>query len=142
MTLALSRKRRAIFALVAVTITFAIAFVALLAVDVYLHGRFEKSAGLNVLGYRGRSVPKKQPGEYRVVVLGGSAAYGYGVTWDQAVPAVLEQRLATLRPQPRLTIVNLGYNNEGGYSFKPTLRDYLWLHFDLVCLERVVPNVG
>jgi hypothetical protein len=104
---------------------FAVSFVALLAVDVYLHGRFERSAGFNIWGYRGPTVSKKKPGEYRVVVLGGSAAYGYGVTWDRAIPAALERRLAARTPaQPRITVVNLGYNNEGAYSFKPTMQDY------------------
>lgn len=140
MTLALTAgrrggTRRVLFALAAVTMAFAVSFAALLAVDVYLHGRFEKSAGFNIWGYRGPAVSKKQPGEYRVAVLGGSSAYGYGVTWDQAVPAVLERRLAGPTPRPtRFTVVNLGYNNEGAYAFKPTLHDYLWLNYDLVCL--------
>ena len=57
------------------------------------------------------------------------------MTWDQAIPAVLERRLASRQPQPsRFTVVNLGYNNEGAYSFKPTLQDYLWLNYDLACL--------
>jgi hypothetical protein len=131
----LSRRRKLIFALAAVTIAFVTAFAALLAIDVYLHHRFETSAGFNVWGYRGPAVSKKRPGEYRIVVLGGSAAYGYGVTWDQAIPAVLERRLVSRPPQAtRFTVVNLGYNNEGAYSFKPTLQDYLWLNYDLACL--------
>jgi hypothetical protein len=32
------------------------------------------------------------------------------------------------------TVINLAYNNEGAYSFKPTLQDYRSLHYDLVLL--------
>jgi hypothetical protein len=136
MTGRLSRGRRILFALTAVLIAALATFAALLAVDVYLHGRFERSAGFNVWGYRGPSVGRKQPGEYRVVVLGGSSAYGYGVTWDQSIPALLERRLASESAAAgrRFRVVNLGYNNEGAYSFKPTLVDYDWLHYDLACL--------
>ena len=70
----------------------------------------------------------------RVVVLGGSAAYGYGVTSDQAIPAQLEQLLRKYTQSPVFTVVNLGYNNEGAYSFKTTLEDYAWLHYDLALL--------
>jgi hypothetical protein len=35
---------------------------------------------------------------------------------------------------PRFTVVNLGYNNEGAYSFKATLDDYAWLRYDLALL--------
>lgn len=135
MTRALSRKRRAIFALAAVTIAFALSFLVLLSIDIFLHGRFEKSAGFNIWGYRGPAVPKKKQGEYRVVVLGGSSAYGYGVTWDRAMPAALERKLDEVTvPRKRFTVINLGYNNEGAYSFAPTLQDYLWLRYDLACL--------
>src|SRR5437762_4697909 len=59
--------------------------------------------------------------EYRVAVLGGSAAYGYGTNWDEAMPALLERELGgrTAGPFQTFRVVNLGYNNEGAYSFKP-----------------------
>lgn len=122
------------FAVVAVGIAVIGASATLLAVDIYLHGRYERSAGFNMWGYRGPSVGKKKPGEYRVVVLGGSAAYGYGVTADQAMPAVLEAKLRARTSSPAFTVVNLAYNNEGAYSFKPTLQDYGWLDYDLAFL--------
>ena len=30
--------------------------------------------------------------------------------------------------------MNLGYNNEGAYSFRATLEDYAWLDYDLALL--------
>lgn len=135
-TLRLSRRRRIAYALVAVAITLGVSFLTLLGVDIYLHGRFAKSAGFNVWGYRGPVVGRKQAGEYRVAVLGGSAAYGYGANWDEAIPAVLERDLAGRISGPfrRFTAVNLGYNNEGAYSFRFTLEDYLSMKYDLACL--------
>jgi len=127
-------RRRLLFALIAVTLATLVPLCALLAVDVYLHGKFQKSAGYNVWGYRGPSVPKKRTGEYRVAVLGGSAAYGYGANWDEAIPALLERDLAQQAGPHPIRVVNLGYNNEGAYSFIFTLGDYLWLDYDLVLL--------
>jgi hypothetical protein len=125
-----------IYAFAAVFTAVLFSLLALLAVDVYLHGKFEKSAGFNVWGYRGPAVKRKAADEYRVVVLGGSSAYGYGTNWDEAIPAVLERQLAgrSVGPFRRIVVINLAYNNEGAYSFKFTLRDYAYLKYDLVCL--------
>jgi hypothetical protein len=136
------RRRRLLFAIAAVTLATLVPLGALFAVDVYLHGRFQKSAGYNVWGYRGPSVPKKQPGEYRVAVLGGSAAYGYGANWDEAIPAVLERDLARPAGPQLIRVVNLGYNNEGAYSFIFTLRDFLWLGYDLALLYEGYNDLG
>ena len=48
----------------------------LLAADVYLHWRVQNAGAVNVWGYRGPVVGRKQPNEIRVVVLGGSTAFG------------------------------------------------------------------
>jgi hypothetical protein len=129
-------RRRLVFALAAVSIALALSFLTLLCVDIYLHGKFEKSAGFNVWGYRGPVAGRKSADEYRVVVLGGSAAYGYGTTWDEAAPAVLERQFEGQRIGPfhRVRVINLGYNNEGAYSFAVTLKDYASLNYDLACL--------
>lgn len=134
--IASKRKRRVIFAAAAVTLALGISFAALLVIDIYLHSRFQRTAGFNIWGYRGPAVGRKSADEYRVVLLGGSAAYGYGTTWDETIPAVLEQYLTgrTVGPYRRFRAINLGYNNEGAYSFKVTLKDYLSLDYDLACL--------
>ena len=129
-----TRRKRMIFAIVAMAIASVLAGGGLLATDVFLHGRFEQSAGYNVWGYRGPMVERKQAGEFRVVMTGGSSAYGYGANWDEAIPARLERRLAAHSGSPAIQVVNLGYNNEGAYSFKFTLDDYLWLDYDLAVL--------
>ena len=107
-------------------------FVTVLAVDVYLHHRHEMNAGLNIWGYRGPVLDDKQDGERRIAVLGGSTAFGYGVTWPDAFPALLEQKLNDVSQSGAMyTAVNLAYNNEGAYSYKYTLRDYSYLDYDL-----------
>ena len=110
-------------------------FVTVLAVDVYLHHRHEMNAGLNIWGYRGPVLDDKQDGERRIAVVGGSTAFGYGVTWPDAFPALLEQKLNDVSQSGAMyTAANLAYNNEGAYSFKYTLRDYAYLDYDLAIL--------
>src|SRR5689334_25269343 len=108
-------RRRILFALLAVVVSVIVSTAVLLSVDVYLHGRYQQSAGFNVWGYRGTPVGRKQHDEYRVAMLGGSAAYGYGVTAEEAIPAVLQRLLRERVQSPRFTVVNLAYNNEGAY---------------------------
>jgi hypothetical protein len=132
-----SRRRFFLFAAVAVLLAVMLSAGGLLAVDVYLHARAERWAGLNVWGYRGPVVGRKRPGEVRVVMLGGSTAFGYGVPWNQAIPAYLERNLNVARQragEPPVTVANLAYNNEGAYSFRFTLADYEYLAYDLICL--------
>jgi lysophospholipase L1-like esterase len=127
-----SRRHRLIFSLGAIALSFALSSSVLLAIDVHLHHKFERGVLFNVWGYRGPAAGRKQPGEYRVAVLGGSAAYGFGVTWDESMPAQLERKLSG--QARRFRVVNLAYNNEGAYSFGFTLKDYAYLRPDLVVL--------
>jgi lysophospholipase L1-like esterase len=130
-----SRRKRIVFVLAATLVPVLAFTTALLAVDVHLHTKYQTTAGFNIWGYRGPVVGRKRPGEYRVAVLGGSAAFGYGVNWDQAIPAVLERRLSAMAPSGRtFRVINLAYNNEGAYSFAVTQRDYAYLDADLVFL--------
>jgi len=108
---------------------------ALLLLDLWVHRKFDQVAGVNIWGYRGPTVGRKVGDEYRIVVLGASTVFGYGVVWSDAFPAQLERKLratsSTARP---FSVVNLGYNNEGAYSFRFTLRDYAYLQPDLAIL--------
>ena len=125
--------KRLLFAVAAVVVTIALMICAFFAADVYLHRRAERSAGLNLWGYRGPAVGRKGAGTVRVVVLGGSTAFGYGVIWNEAFPAQLEQQLNASAPT-HFEVVNLGYNSEGAYSFAFTLADYAYLRADVVVL--------
>jgi hypothetical protein len=80
----ISRSKFVVFAVVTVSLVFVTACGSLLAVDLHLHGKFEKAAGLNIWGYRGPTAGRKRPGEIRVAVIGGSTALGYGLAWTDA----------------------------------------------------------
>lgn len=101
----------------------------LLGVDLYLHHKH----GINVWGYRGPALGKKQSGEKRIAVLGGSTAWGFGLKVGQDFPAQLQSRLRT-QSGMQINVLNLAFNNEGAYSFKYTLNDYDYLDPDVVLL--------
>jgi hypothetical protein len=123
-----------VFATITALLPIVLMTAAFVGLDLYLHKRAEKSAGLNRWGYRGPVVGRKQPGETRIVVLGGSTAFGYGVTWSEAAPAVLERQLNTRHPDHPVSVVNLGFNNEGAYAYRPTLEDFRFLNYDIAVL--------
>jgi hypothetical protein len=129
----ISRRKFVLFAVTAVALSVAGVLMALLAADLILHWRAERSAGLNRYGYRGPVVGRKRPGELRVVMLGGSTVFGYGVAWNESIPAFLEPALQARMGRP-VSVVNLGYNNEGAYSFVPNLEDFAYLDYDMIVL--------
>jgi hypothetical protein len=127
--------KRFVFAGVTLVVALAAALGVLLIADLYVHHRVEQYAGVNIWGYRGPRVRAKQPVEHRLVVLGGSTAFGYGVVWSEAFPAQLERDLQPLsRNGAPVRVINLGMNSQGAYSFKYTLQDYLNLEYDTAIL--------
>lgn len=69
---------------------------------------------INADGFRGPRHARPRPDAVsRVVVLGDSVAFGYGVEEAAAFPRVLEQQLADRVPSRRIEVVNLGV---GGYN--------------------------
>ncbi|MBZ5557750.1 MAG: hypothetical protein LAO77_10805 [Acidobacteriia bacterium] len=135
MTARFTRPRFVAFALLSVTLSLAISMAALLAVDVYAHSRVDKTS-VNIWGYRGAVVGRKRPGEIRVVVAGGSTVLGYGLAPDEAFPQQLERVLndSAENTTARFRVVNLGFNNEGAFSFQYTLADYAYLNYDVAVL--------
>jgi lysophospholipase L1-like esterase len=126
----MTRRRHLAFAAIALGLSTVLTLGAIVTVDVVLHRKYTATGGLNVWGYRGPVVGRKRIRESRIVVLGGSTAFGYGVTWNHAFPAVLE---SLLREQGRrVSVVNLAYNNEGAYAYRPNLVDYGYLRYDVV----------
>ena len=130
----ISRKKFAAFAALTIAVVFGGVVLLLLAADLVLHHRAERSAGLNRWGYRGPVLGDKQPGEVRAAMLGGSTAFGYGVMWNESIPSLLEHNLNQRHPQQRWSVVNLAYNTEGAYAFLPNLRDFAYLDYDIVIL--------
>ena len=78
----------------------------------------------------------KQKDVYRIILLGDSFAMGYGVSYEDSVPARLEKSLAALLKRP-VEVVNLGVSGFGtaeelialekdGWAFKPDLVMAYW----------------
>ena len=111
-------------------ISTVLAVSVLLAIDLYLHHKH----GINLWGYRGPAVGKKQIGEKRIAVLGGSTTWGFGLTAGQDFPGQLQQRFSHSAEGPPISVLNLGFNNDGAYSFKYTLSDYAYLDYDEVVI--------
>jgi len=128
-------RRRVAFASLSIARSLIIAIALLLAADVYLHQKYQDKSAFNIWGYRGPTVGAKAPGEVRIVVLGGSAAFGFGLAWNEAFPFFLEQRLNDgARTGAHYRVVNLAFNGEAAVSFAPTLEDYEYLDYDLAIL--------
>jgi lysophospholipase L1-like esterase len=129
----LSRRKRVVFATVAVVVSLVATVAALGVVDALLRWHYADSVALNRWGYRGPVAGIKRANERRVVVLGGSTAFGFGVPPDQTFAAHLGRRLAEQRTTP-VTVVNLGYVREGAWAFRHTLTDYAYLGYDVAVL--------
>lgn len=120
--------RLVVYSALTALLSVVIALTAVASFDVYLHHRYFRSGGYNLWGYRGTPVGKKRTDERRLVMLGGSVAFGYGVDVDEAIPAYLQQEL------PDRTVINLAWNSEAAYAFPSTLDDYAYLDYDEVVL--------
>jgi lysophospholipase L1-like esterase len=127
------RKKQIVFKLLTTLISSSVCILVLVGADLYLHYKH----GINLRGYRGPSVGRKQAGEKRVAILGGSTTWGFGLKAGQDFPAQLQKMLAErndVSHQAPVNVLNLGFNNEGAYSFKFTLKDYAYLEPDVVVL--------
>lgn len=101
---------------------------------------FQVPVRLNSRGFRDTEIPyDKSPGVYRILVLGDSFVWGWGVRDSQRLTAVLAERLVDRRR--RVEVINLGM---AGYG---TDQEYLLLqqeglkyHPDLVVLAYTTDN--
>ena len=133
----MTRKRYIGFALTAIVLSVLGTITLFFLADLYVHNNMKKKGMYNVWGYRGPITKRKQPGEQRIVVLGGSAALGWGAPVGKSFPAFLERMLNAHRRESGLgpiSVVNLAWNNEGAYSFTHTLQDYTYLNYDGVII--------
>jgi lysophospholipase L1-like esterase len=141
--LTLSLPKKIAFAAITMGLVFFVCVAALLGFDIYLHHRVQYAAGVNVWGYRGDVVGKKKPGETRIVALGGSTAFGYGLPWNESWPYYLEQKINAHRAgRTPVSVVNLGVPTDSARSFVATLGDYEYLNYDIVCLYEGYNDLG
>jgi lysophospholipase L1-like esterase len=75
-----------------------------------ISGRFQgKEFSINSLGMRDRErSTRKEPGSFRILVLGDSHTFGWGVEQSEPYPAVLEKLLNEAAPGCRFEVWNLG----------------------------------
>jgi len=114
-------------------VSTAVVISILLGADLYLHHKYD----INLWGYRGPAVGQKQAGEKRIAVLGGSTAWGFGLSVGQDFPGQLQRRFAQrarAEGGASIQILNLASNSEGAYSFRYTLQDFDYLDYDVVLL--------
>jgi hypothetical protein len=140
------RRRKAILAAAAVTLGLGVGLLIaafVLAVDVYLHHRVQNLGGVNVWGYRGPVTAKKQPGEVRIVAIGGSTTFGYGLPWNESWPYYLERKLNRSKGSSRIySVINLGAPAQGAFGFRYDLEDYAYLHYDAAILYEGYNDLG
>jgi lysophospholipase L1-like esterase len=99
-------------------------------------GYSEGAVTINSEGFRGPMVSKtKAAGTFRVVVLGDSVTFGYGVSESDTYPRQLERRLRALEHKPaafagrpHVEVVNagvIGYSSwQGRVLYDERIRDY------------------
>jgi len=139
----MTRRCKWLFAAITVGLAAAVAAIFLVAVDVYLHHRVQNLGGVNVWGYRGPTIGAKRENETRIVVLGGSTAFGYGLPWTEAFPYQLQQALNGRAQAGRLyTVVNLGAPGQGAFGFRFDLSDYAYLRYDCVIMYEGYNDLG
>jgi lysophospholipase L1-like esterase len=139
----LSRRRKIAYALVACVVALAGGVSAILALDVYVHHRVQYEAGVNIWGYRGDPVGRKKPGETRIIVLGGSTAFGYGLPWNQSWPYYLEEKIARAsHAGGPVSVVNLGIPTDTAQTFVSTLDSYAYLDADIAMFYEGYNDLG
>lgn len=143
MATTLSRRRARLYGLLLMLISLGVVAAGLAGGDLYVHARTQELTGVNVWGYRGKPVGRKHPGDVRVVMLGGSTAFGWGLPASESVPAFLERRLNTQANSPRrFSVVNLGAPGQGAHGFLVDLTDYASLNYDIVILYEGYNDLG
>jgi len=76
---------------------------------------------INSLGLRDREYGPKRPNEIRILSLGDSYAFGYGVELDEGYPKVLEGLLREQLPTGEISVVSGGFT---GYNTHHTMMEF------------------
>ena len=105
----------------------------IVAADLYAHKRVEMVGGTNIWGYRGPVAKQRSDGEYRILLVGGTRAYGYGAAADGTIASALGWQLTgeLLRP---VNVINAAAMGATAPDFTAIVSRYLALAPDLVCL--------
>ena len=92
--------------------------------------------GVNHWGFRGEARGERQPGEIRVALVGGSAAYESATNHEDTMAmAIVSQLQEVGRPRNQeYSIVNLAQPRVGADSYVGTLRAYAFLEPDAIAV--------
>jgi hypothetical protein len=127
---------RRVFAAVLVLEAAAALVAAATIVDLRMHWAGVEARAVNMWGFRGAT--RLEAVGRRVALVGGSAAFGYGVDVTKSMPHYLGyflDRKSLKAPHPtRVDLVNLAAAGDGASSFVKTLRAYAYLKPDTVCI--------
>jgi hypothetical protein len=126
---------KTVLALQAILIAAGLTFAA----DIYAHKRTEDVGGTNIWGYRGAVSRQRQPGEVRIVFVGGSRAFSWGAGASESIPSTVRwlmmlQTDAPGRPLRPVVAINLGALHATASSYAATLEHYSYLAPDYVCI--------
>jgi len=123
----------------------AIVLCALVMLDVAWHRRDDPFV-INQFGYRGPARASKRPGERRVVIVGGSAAFDGRVVWSATLGPALVRAMNALEGVPDETpfadVQNVSQALDGADSYVTTLREYSYLRPDVVLVYDGYDAVG
>jgi len=124
----------------------AVALSVLVMIDVHAHRRDEASYGVNQWGFRGPLQSAAHPG-LRIAWLGGAAAFDGRTSWPGTLPsqlaAAINERAGWTQAGGAAaggagatfaSVDNFAEPAAGPDSYVATLRDYAYLHPDVVCI--------
>jgi len=106
--------------------------VATILVDRGYRRQLAARTGVNAYGYRGVARVGKTSGERRLVVVGGSFAFGSGLQYADTIPALMSGPLGR-QPQP-VHVANLSEPGAGAGTFVRALNDYAYLLPDVILI--------
>src|SRR5262245_13390718 len=126
--------RRTMTALLALEL-LGFAFLAFALADRRYHQR-DPVFGVNQWGYRGEARAEREPGEIRVALVGGSAAYEAALPNEATLASSLffELRNAGSPSNQEYSVVNLAEPRLAADSYAATIRHYAFLDPEVVVI--------
>jgi lysophospholipase L1-like esterase len=99
---------------------------------------------INADGFRDQLRPQaKPPGTFRIVVMGDSIAFGYGVSLEHSFAKRLEQGLTARAPAQPIEVLSLGVNGYNPYTEAALFADVgVRYHPDLVLVEFCINDLN
>jgi lysophospholipase L1-like esterase len=81
------------------------------------------SANVNSMGFRGPTVPVPKPhGTFRVILLGGSTTFGWGVNDSETIDTHMREILAARYPNRAIEVANLAFDGYDSYQLYERFR--------------------